>query len=174
MAIADLKQLNCDWEDRDSFFSESYTFLGWMTTSMDALPIGMRLEDAENMLAEYKADDLFTFLVPTMEEKVSSLKSDLSSCKTSDILLHYSFTLDASTLNNADSSNVEFTYSGCAVDPGAVEVSKLSSTPNFLKFLAPVNKKIEFIVDRRTLRAGFGTQRMFQCFITEIKQQNLI
>jgi len=169
------KRLVCDWTDPVGLNEIAYPWSARI--SPKGLPIGTRLMYVKGAEKDYAKDKspVFQELALKKREEIKQLTRAMISCKGSPYLLRYNYTIDTKDLNTTDSVNAEFSLRNCTQDTdNIVKVVTMTSTPSYLSFIGGVAKKDYFVIDRKTLKAGYGTDRQFDCKIEKIDGDNKI
>ena len=120
------------------------------------------------------------YLVKEISEyrsKISRLKNARNSCVAAPFIIRYTFTFDKNDLRNDAKADAEWFAESCAADPTKVAQIVMSATPSLIRFNGLSNDDpdddidFEFNVNRRTLEAGFRSERHMQCRIEEFNTQ---
>ncbi len=120
------------------------------------------------------------YLVKNISEyrsKISRLKNARNSCVAAPFIIRYTFTFDKNDLRNDAKADAEWFAESCVADPTKVAQIVMSATPSLIRFNGLSNDDpdddidFEFSVNRRTLEAGFRSERHMQCRIEEFNTQ---
>ena len=107
-------------------------------------------------------------------QQFASEKQVFESCATPN-KVKYQYLIDTDALKQSQPVPVEFSPTrGCGSWDGQVFEAKMSSTTNIITFSEAPSTKLEFNVERATLKAGFGANRDFTCKIEDVVIKNQI
>jgi len=184
VAVAEPKQLVCSYNDADLIASEeSSLFDGDGKVQTAYLPIGRQIASASYFCREW-ANSSANYC-----DKLLKLREFKSECLKTPEIPRYTFTFDTNDLTTGNDVNAEFSADGCGEtfknesnDSWVTKYSKsdvekvgLTATPSFISFSNAGTKLLVFNVDRKTLTAGYGTNRFFQCEVRDVDtSQNAI
>ena len=178
VAVAEPKQLVCSYNDVDLLASEERPLFhgdGSLTTSY--LPIGRQIASANRFCKpeyEYECD---------RERKLRELKNQ---CLKTPEIPRYTFMFDTNDLTTGNEVNAEFSVDTCGgtfenqswvakYSKSAVSKVGLTATPSYISFSKAGTNSLVFNVDRKTLTAGYGTNRFFKCEVRDVDtSQNAI
>jgi len=182
--IAEPKSLVCSYTDMKGLESSGLLFPGAETIKYNHLPLGMSLNRYEEDCDEsiYSAS-LRGTMCKRLEKLRAFIKTD--TCKDLGYLARNTFTLDTDDLNTTNESNAEFFSDNCGenwipnwtvgVFSSDIKRVAMTATPSFISFQGAHSDKVQFNIDRKTLKGGYAKDRSWQCKIEDIDtSENLI
>ena len=169
LIMASPKQLVCSYDDVDILESEEDIFSGQDSVRTVALPIGQQINSASWFCSKYP-DSSGNYC-----DNLKILKNIKEVCLSSPELPRFTITFESDDLKTGNRVNGEFFYENCGkygvkVGEYISDVNKitLSATPSTISFYGVASTKQTFNVDRKSLRAGYGTSRLFSCRVQDV------
>ena len=167
IAIAAPKQLVCSYNNLSDISSEEVIDPAFNQVWTTVLPIGSQIESAADFCSSYGGDYC---------EEEKKLKAMKEVCLASPELPRYTIIFETSELNTGNIINGEFTFESCGkygreyknYYQGDLNKITLSATPSIISVEGVASQKQTFNVDRKTLKAGYGTSRLMSCKVEDV------
>ena len=167
------KQISCSYSNSSDISSESNFDPSFSEMYAIALPIGQRIRSSKEFCIKYP--DMPAHIADYCGEAKKFMEMK-NSCLASPELPKYTFILDTKELNTGNAINGEFTLESCGEYMGEfltyfqtdVEKLNITSTPTVISIENAANKFRNFNIDRKTLKAGYGSSRLLSCTVEDI------
>ncbi len=169
LIMASPKQLVCSYDDVDILESEENIFPGQSEVATSSLPIGSQISSESRLCSNYPNSS------GNYCDNLKKLKNIKEVCLSSPELPRLTITFESGDLNTGNRVKGEFFYESCGnTYPGTgkfisdVKQITLSATPSIISIDGVASKTETFNVDRRSLKAGYGTSRLLSCRVQDV------
>ena len=173
LIMASPKQLVCSYDDVDILESEEDIFPGQRDVITSSLPIGSQISSESRFCSNYPNS------FANYCDNLKKLKNIKEVCLSSPELPRLTIKFESGDLKTGNRVNGEFFYESCGkyVENAAVNFGKhvsdvkritLSATPSIISIDGIASKKETFNVDRKSLKAGYGTSRLLSCRVQDV------
>ena len=157
VAMASPKQLVCSYADADNLSTEQRIFDGQDQVYTSSLPIGQQIQMATSM------------------ESFNELIEMKDLCLASPDLPKITIIFETNDLNTGSEVGGEYYYESCGkygdyFGKFVSDISKitLSATPTIISINGVASRKQTFNVSRKSLEAGYGASRLFNCKVEDV------
>ena len=156
--LGEVKKLTCELKDPIGLEIVDRLYAGQEFIYLDAIPIGPNIFNQKKYCENYGDTEACL--------KLEELKEKLDICASRPYLAKYEFIFDTEELEEGTAS---FRKDICGQDPDSREyTAEMSASPTMITLMKVRSSNIRFTIDRQSLRAGYGSDRYFECSIGDI------